>query len=380
MVYDLIYFISIIISILVAVYLFVKLKPTKFSLHTNILGVYFLLNAFCFIFYIIIKYGWISFVPLLYKIPAPITYLIAPAAYFHVRLIVSKSPKLKVADSFHLVPFLVFFISYLPFYLQDVSIKSAYVDQIISDYTLTYTDNVGLIPESANSLGRLIHPLLYIIWQWILLNSSKAKALKLKSKSLFRWVYNFVLFQTLFFSSLIITSLVYFYFSADIDNELIGNISTMLTVSFFFSLSIYLFWNQDILRKLKYYSPSIDADDNTFSESKDLQNITSFVYDKKIFLEKDSDLIGISRKIGVSKTELSHLIHTEYSNFNAWLNAIKIQYAIELMKGTFLDNFSVDALIDECGFNSKKTFYRAFKTKTGLTPTAFLKARSTTVD
>lgn len=183
MVCDLIYFINIILSVLVGVYLWIKINPTIFSLHTKSLATFFLLSAFCFSFYLIIKYDWITYIPLLYKTPAPFTYLIAPAAYFHVRFIITKNPKLKLVDSLHLLPFLLFFLSYLPFYLEDLNVKNAYVNQVATDFTLIFTDNVGLFPESINNLGRILHPLLYIILQWILLYHAKAKALKHKNKA-----------------------------------------------------------------------------------------------------------------------------------------------------------------------------------------------------
>ena len=373
MVYDLIYFIIIILSILIAAYLLLKLKPAKFSLHTKFLAAYFLLNAFCFSFYLIIKHDWISYVPLLYKIPAPITYLIAPAAYFHVRFIVTRNPKLKLVDSLHLLPFLVFFISYLPFYLQDISIKSAYVNQLATDLTLTYTDNVGLIPESINGLGRILLPLLYIIWQWILLYSEKAKQLKHKEQRLYAWVYNFVLLQSLFHCSLIATVLASYYFLDELGTELIGDVSTIFTISFFFVLSIYLFWNQSILRKLKYFTPDIRISDNKSSDKIDLQYITTLVYNEKIFKQKENDLAGISKKTGIPKAELSNLINTEFSNFNTWINDIKTRYSIELIKESYLEKYSIEALAEKCGFNSKKTFYRAFKARTGKTPPVFSK-------
>lgn len=373
MVYDLIYFINIILSILVGVYLWIKLKPTKFELHTKSLAAYFFLNTFCFSFYLIIKYDWITFIPLLYKIPAPITYLIAPAAYFHVRFIITKNPKLRLVGSLHLLPFFLFFISYLPFYLQDVNIKSAYVNRLASDPRLTYSDNVGLIPESINNLGRILHPLAYIIWQWVLLFTEKAKALKQKEKSLHLWVFNFVLMQTLFFLSLIVTVLTSIYFFPDLGSELISNVSAMFTVSFFFGLSIYLFWNQDILRRLKYFTPYTVAADDQNSNLKNLDYITTLVYTQKIFKNHENNLSGISKRIGIPKTELSNLINTEFPNFNTWINGIKVQYGIELMRKSYLKDYSVEALALECGFNSKNTFYRAFKTKTGQTPTAFMK-------
>ena len=74
-----------------------------------------------------------------------------------------------------------------------------------------------------------------------------------------------------------------------------------------------------------------------------------------------------------SKIELSKLINTRYSSFNVWINEIKINYSIDLIQNSYLDDYSIEALAKECGFKSKTTFYRAFKTKTGETPLSYIK-------
>ncbi|MBS3739676.1 MAG: helix-turn-helix transcriptional regulator, partial [Psychroflexus sp.] len=205
-----------------------------------------------------------------------------------------------------------------------------------------------------------------------ILFSVKAKEVKFKENTLYRWVFYFVMMQTLFYTSLVVTSFVSFFFMPNLGDELIANISFMFTVSFFFALSIHLFWNQNILRKLKYFSHIADETIVNNSAFKDLQHITSLVYREKIFTEPENNIDGISKKIGISKSELSTLINTEYSSFSTWINDIKIDYSIELIQNSYLKNHSVVALAQECGFKSKNTFYRAFKRKTGLTPIAFL--------
>lgn len=179
--------------------------------------------------------------------------------------------------------------------------------------------------------------------------------------------------QTLFFFSLIVTVLASIYFFPDLGSELISNVFAMFAVSFFFGLSIYLFWNQDILRRLKYFTPYTVAADDQNPNLKNLDYITTLVYNQKIFKNQENNLSGISKRIGIPKNELSNLINTEFPNFNTWINGIKVQYGIELMRKSYLKDYSVEALALECGFNSKNTFYRAFKTKTGQTPTAFMK-------
>ena len=371
MIFDLVYFINIVLSLLVAIYLWYKLEPKHETRHTKVLAAYFFLNAFCFSFYLIIKHDIIVYIPYLYKLPAPITYLIAPAAYLHVRIIITKSTTLQPLDSLHLLPFFIFLISYLPFYLQDLTTKNLYVERLVSDFSLSYRDNIGLIPENINTLGRILHPLFYLILQWRILKSVKATSLKTKEKGLYLWVYNFVLIQSLFFGSLVITSLTSIYFLPDLGSVLIGVLSAILTIFFFFTMSIYLFWNQNILNKLKYFTTTTTHNTKE-SASYNLDTISKIVYDKELFKDVENGLIDLSKHLNISKIELSRLINRKYSSYNVWINEIKINHSISLIENSFLDNYSIEALAKECGFKSKTTFYRAFKSKTGKTPLSYL--------
>lgn len=367
MVFDLIYFININSSFLVAAYLWIKLSPIHFTLHTKSLSAYLFFNAICFSFYLLIKYKYILIVPFLYKVPAPITYLILPAAYFHVKSIIKKQVVLQLRDWIHLVPFIVFLISYLPFYFEDFETKGNYVALILNDMSLIQSDNIGLLPESINNLGRIFQPILYIILQWLLLKSPDGVLLKVTQKTLFRWLLNFVRIQTFLFSSLLATVFISQYFSTTVSSSIFEFIPLFLTVSSFFILSIYLFWNQNILQKIKYFNPSEKTLDHN-STHIDINAISEIVFTNKYFLGKENDLVGIANQLEISKVDLSKLIKTKYVNFNAWINTLKISYSIELIKEGYLNDFSIEALAVTCGFNSTTTFYRAFKSQTETTP------------
>ena len=367
MVFDLFYFLNIVCSFLVSAYLLIRLKPKNYSLHTKSLAGYLFFNGFCFGFYLLIKYKFILNFPYLYKIAAPITYLIMPAAYFHVKSIISKKTFFRRKDLIHLFPFFVFLVSYLPFYYQDLETKRSYVALILQDPNLLQTGYIGLLPEAINNIGRLLQPIVYILLQWQLLKSSDGIMLKTKQEKLYKWLLSFVKIQTFFFIFLTITVFSSKYFSSSFLKSPLEMISLFLTVGSFFVMSIYLLWNQNILQKMKYFNP-FEANLNINNHSVNINSISKIVYDQKYFMGKENDLVGVSRKLGITKTELSQIISSQYDNFNSWINTIKIKQSIELMKKGFLNDYSIEALASSCGFNSVNTFYRAFKKQTGVTP------------
>ena len=247
--------------------------------------------------------------------------------------------------------------------------KYVYVLNVAKDISLTHKDNVGLIPEVINNLGRILHPILYIILQWFLLISKKGKEVLEKEKTLYGWLFNFVRIQTFFFLSLVITVASSYFFLEEYSGEFFTNFPLFLTVFFFFLLSFYLFWNQKVLQKLKSFNP-INSLENSEHVVLSLKEIAEIVYTKKYFTDTN-DLYGISQKIGIPKNYLTKIIQLEYTSFSAWINHIKINYSKELIKKGYLNEYSVDALSEECGFNSINTFYRAFKKETGKTPKSF---------
>lgn len=372
MVFDLIYFLNIVLSIITALYLWFKIKPKYFSLHTRLLAVYMFLNALCFSFYLLIKYEYIKYIPYLYKTTAPFTYLILPAAYFHVKFIVEKKMAFKKKDFIHLIPFAVFTISYLPFYFQDFELKSNYVATVIKDMTLINKDNIGIIPEFFNSIGRLIHPIIYITLQWILLKKSNVINFMRNNKTIYRWLLTFVKIQTFLFSSLIITVLSSELFLPSFNQNILNNVFLLLTVSSFFTLSIYLFWSQNTLQKFKYFNPNNIILKGDYL-SMNINLISKIVFEERYFLDSKNQLSDISRKLNLSSNEFSKIINTKYTGFNSWINELKIEYSTTLIKDGYLNKYSVEALALDCGFNSKNTFYRAFKKITQKTPKEYAK-------
>jgi AraC-like DNA-binding protein len=60
-------------------------------------------------------------------------------------------------------------------------------------------------------------------------------------------------------------------------------------------------------------------------------------------------------------------------NFNSWKNDLKITFVIEkLMEGS-AEALTLDALSKQAGFGSRTSFINAFKQKTGVTPSEYLK-------
>jgi len=74
----------------------------------------------------------------------------------------------------------------------------------------------------------------------------------------------------------------------------------------------------------------------------------------------------------MSVSGLSKTINT-YSNvnFSDFVNSFRVDKVKELLASQEFSEYTIVAIGLECGFNSKSTFYSAFKKNTGVTPVQY---------
>ncbi len=87
----------------------------------------------------------------------------------------------------------------------------------------------------------------------------------------------------------------------------------------------------------------------------------------KLYRKNDLSLDELAKHIDYNRYKVSEVINTYFSkNYYTLLNHYRIEEAKELLASdTYL---SVKAIMYEVGFNSKNSFYSAFKKHTGLSP------------
>lgn len=102
----------------------------------------------------------------------------------------------------------------------------------------------------------------------------------------------------------------------------------------------------------------------------------SLLVEQKLFLKPGFGRDDLTRVTGINKNELSPLLrkYATSDNFNDYLNALKIEYSIRLMKEK--PHLSVDAIAEEANFNSRSTFYRAFVKFSGMTPAQYMRTKT----
>ncbi|WP_298315030.1 helix-turn-helix domain-containing protein [uncultured Aquimarina sp.] len=89
----------------------------------------------------------------------------------------------------------------------------------------------------------------------------------------------------------------------------------------------------------------------------------------KIYRDSNLGLDSISKMLKISSNYLSQMVNKlSGSNFSDYVNSFRIDDAKSKLKDPKFTNYTILDIALESGFNSKSTFYSAFKKHTGISP------------
>ncbi len=101
-----------------------------------------------------------------------------------------------------------------------------------------------------------------------------------------------------------------------------------------------------------------------------LQKLEQEIVSKAIFKNTELTVSELAKAINLSSHQLSQLLNdNQGQNFTSYINQYRIHEACKMIAANH--PFSLEAIGYEVGFNSKSTFYAAFKKITGTTPFAY---------
>jgi len=95
---------------------------------------------------------------------------------------------------------------------------------------------------------------------------------------------------------------------------------------------------------------------------------------EKMYLNPELRLNDLSKATGLAPHIISQVLSTELgTHFQDFVNTYRINHVKQVLSAADDGQLSILGIGLDAGFNSKNTFYRVFKTSTGLTPTAYRK-------
>ncbi len=108
----------------------------------------------------------------------------------------------------------------------------------------------------------------------------------------------------------------------------------------------------------------------------EFNEIHNGILDEQKYFNPQLSLDILAEEMNMSSGKLSMLIN-QFSgkNFSDYINSLRVEEAKKLLATPEFKTYTIVSIGLECGFNSKSTFYTAFKKFTGKTPTQYRKQR-----
>lgn len=176
-----------------------------------------------------------------------------------------------------------------------------------------------------------------------------------------RWIYNYLaasLFMYLLAATFVHTNIYFFHYIHQVYVAL-----------------FYLYFTHYELYRRRYVSPVIPfpADDADDMGRARFLRFDAQVDQERLFTRPDLSRDDYARLMGVDRTTFSRIIieQSGYNNLAAYLNHKRIAYAVELMHQH--PNYTLQAIMEDCGYTNKMTFNRIFKGAYGMTPSEYRK-------
>jgi AraC-like DNA-binding protein len=94
--------------------------------------------------------------------------------------------------------------------------------------------------------------------------------------------------------------------------------------------------------------------------------------EEELFTDTKLCIDDVALRLAINSKYLSQSINEEYNrNFYVYVNELRVEKAKTYLVAEPQANYSIEGIARQVGFQSKSSFYIAFKRSTGLTPTAY---------
>ena len=145
-----------------------------------------------------------------------------------------------------------------------------------------------------------------------------------------------------------------------------------------FIITLYYIFHWVISNKISVLNPTSKAialkkqKDASLQVQEDIDRIIEYVEKSKAYLRNDFTLVSLAKETYLNRSRVSIAINEGLDmNFNEFISDYRIKEAQRILKSEEGANIKIEVLAKEAGFNSKTTFNRSFKEKTGITPSKY---------
>lgn len=338
--------------------------------------------------YALMTTGFFLSYPHFWRVAGFASFSFAPLAYLYVRTTLAQSYRLRKWDFLYFVPAVLHPLSLIPFFLKPADAKVAFLRKVVEDPKLITLETESLLPDGFSFALRVGIGIAATVGQFVMLYRWKKKhemrmLAEKQNQELYRWLFRFSIVMAVFWLSVIAQVLYNHGFSSNLNKTLIFSISgTILFVS------VYLLLLPSVLygfRGWKYEpvtAETIEPVNTVEGESPKKYSLSAeqgvklklalekYFKETAAFRKQGYALGDLASELGFPAYQLSAFINQEYAkNFNELINQYRVEYLIEKSKTSKdFSQYTLEALGNDAGFNSRAAFIAAVKKTTGRTP------------
>lgn len=249
-------------------------------------------------------------------------------------------------------------------------------------YFYYYNDNKNIIVATYSQIEEIINAMfsvfLFVKAFLLLFENSKLFQTILSFDNL-KWLKTFMFLGSLILVTWIVAILL------NLDKVI--NPQIFIYYPLRLSSSILLFWlgyqgffnYSMLLERIELRNTIVEANKTKFQAKGKgtIQNdkfilVKEYVESNARFLDPIISLETLANELKMSTSSLSQMInnHSGY-NFSDYINFLRVEQAKSLLNNDGYSQYTIFSIGLECGFNSKSTFYSAFKKFTNTTPSEF---------
>ncbi|UZH56055.1 helix-turn-helix transcriptional regulator [Salinimicrobium tongyeongense] len=362
-------------------------KRSTNTLATRILGsFYFLLSLYALQAYII-DGGYLEHFTWFFLWPLLLYHLIFIPIYYYFQVVLTDKLNWKNTDLLLFIPFFLGVIDVSYVYLQPADLYNDIIAHTISSPTTRLEVEYWLLTLDQHLLIRHVWQLgvLIILLPQIIRFIRKGNRDKLKS-ILNNWLIIFWGILMVMAILAILYALEKMLVNTEFRSWLVigesGGIITFTLYTALFLIGVIPLYFPSILHG---YPQSAVSSSNPVKQEKQQDDELKFGLDekevklkletlkeRKLYLNQSFNLTECARELQMPSHHISYFLKQQYGlSFASYKNSLRMEHAKQLIAGGYLENNTIEALASECGFTSRTSFSKTFKTFVEISPSEY---------
>lgn len=375
------YLINSVLSIFLMIFIW-----TRFKIFTKI--IWLVLLIFCFSFIEFFQFSFFSEkildIPHIFRIPNVTRALIPVLLFFYTKKMMDPERNLKRYEYLHFLFPIIIFIAIVPDILLPIQEKIDLLKIQIHQNKYILQRPIGFFKQIKLQPFSMVTVMLYSIYNLynIIKSESQFNDFEKRVNSItLIWLKSISIFVFIYFLSEFLGG----YLAISYKNQYNLIIFGLIQLAYFFLfISLIIFKNLQenldgciktiIKGEIKEIPPPnriLPKIKERFEKDKLVNEFSEKLFSLNCFYNPDCNIEMVSKSLKINSNKLSVDLKSYFEmGFPEFLNKIRIHRFIELVKKN--KHFTLEALIYECGFKNRSTFYLAFKKYIGVNPKFYL--------